>query len=56
LLVVLITPSGNGGTVAAYLTGRVQVQVRALFECRKSWALEKAKKSDYLLNHEQRHL
>lgn len=43
------TPSVNS------LSGRVQVQVRALFECRQSWAIEKAKKSDYLLNHEQRH-
>ena len=36
-------------------TGRVTVVVQAVFACNKSWAREKAKESDYLLNHEQRH-
>lgn len=46
---IKVTPRANS------YTGRVKVQVKALFECHKSWALEKAKDSDYLLNHEQRH-
>lgn len=37
------------------LSGRVRVEVQALFECRKSWVREQAKGNGDLLNHEQRH-
>lgn len=34
---------------------KLDVEVKAIFRCDKSWAKEQAKTSDYLLNHEQRH-
>lgn len=41
--------------VAGYWNNRVEVEVKAVFRCDRSWAREKAKTSEYLLNHEQRH-
>lgn len=41
--------------VEGYFNNRVEVEIKAIFRCDKSWAKEKAKESAYLLNHEQRH-
>jgi hypothetical protein len=46
---IKVTPKAN------QWSGRVEVEVKAIFACNKSWARKKAKESDYLLNHEQRH-
>ncbi|PHN06290.1 DUF922 domain-containing protein [Flavilitoribacter nigricans] len=42
-------------SVAGYFNNRIEVDVKAIFRCDRSWAKDKAKESDYLLNHEQRH-
>lgn len=46
---IKVTPKAN------QWTGRVAVSVQATFACNKSWVREKARSSEYLLNHEQRH-
>lgn len=42
-------------TVSGFWNNRVDVEVKAVFRCDRSWAKDRAKESEYLLNHEQRH-
>lgn len=41
--------------VTGFFNNQIEVEVEAIFRCDKSWAKDKARESEYLLNHEQRH-